>query len=65
MFWERTNAVYQILYEKIIKKSPEEKGQLDGTKLHAIEKIWFYLAKLNGFYYKCVWIISYIIFLIK
>ena len=54
MFWARTSAVYQIFDDKIIKKCPEEKGQLDGTMLHAIERIWLYLAKLNGFYYKCV-----------
>ena len=54
MFWARTSAVYQIFDKKIIKKCPEEKGQLDGTMLHAIERIWLYLAKLNGFYYKCV-----------
>ena len=52
MFWARTSAVYQIFDDKIIKKCPEEKGQLDGTMLHAIERIWLYLAKLNGFYYK-------------
>ena len=54
MFWARTSAVFQIFDEKIIKKAPEEKGQYDGTMLHAIERIWLYLAKLNGFYYKCV-----------
>ena len=54
MFWARTSAVYQIFDDKIIKKCPEEKGQLDGTMLHAIERIWLYLAKLNGFYYKSV-----------
>ena len=54
MFWARTNAVYQIFNKRIIEKSPDEKGQLDGTILHAIERIWLYLAKLNGFYYKCI-----------
>ena len=53
MFWARTSAVYQIFNEKVIKKTPEERGQIDGTVLHAIERIWPYLAKLNGFYYKC------------
>ena len=54
MFWARTSAVFQIFDKKIINKCPEEKGQLDGTMLHAIERIWLYLAKLNGFYYKSV-----------
>ena len=54
MFWARMNAVYQIFDEKIIEKSPEENGQYDGTLLHGIERIWLYLAKINGFVYKCV-----------
>ena len=52
MFWARTNAVYQIFDEKIINKCPEERRQFDGTLLHGIERIWLYLAKINGFYYK-------------
>ena len=52
MFWARTNAVYQIFDEKIMNKSPEERRQFDGTLLHGIERIWLYLAKINGFYYK-------------
>ena len=54
MFWARTSAVYQIFNEKVIEKCPEERGQIDGTVLHAIERIWPYLAKLNGFNYKCI-----------
>ena len=30
MFWARTSAIYQIFNEKIIKNTPEEKGQTDG-----------------------------------
>ncbi len=52
MFWARTEAVYQIFNEKIIKLAPKEKGQVDGTIIHAIERFWLYLVKLNGFYYK-------------
>ena len=52
MFWSRTKAIYQIFNEKIIELSPEENGALDGTILHAIERIWLYLVKLNGFKYK-------------
>ena len=54
MFWARTKAVYQIFNEKIIESAPEENGQKDNTILHAIERIWLYLVKLNGFYYKTI-----------
>ena len=54
MFWARTISLYQIFSDKIIRSAPEEKGQIDGTILHAIERIWIYLAKLNGFYYKTI-----------
>jgi hypothetical protein len=52
MFWARTKAVYQVFNEKIIKLAPDEKGQIDRTILHAIERIWLYLTKINGYYYK-------------
>lgn len=52
MFWARTKAVYQLFNDKIIKLAPEENGGLDGTIIHAIERFWLYLVKLNGFYYK-------------
>ena len=54
MFWARTHAIYQIFDERIIKLVPEESGQKDGTILHAIERFWLYLVKLNGFNYKTV-----------
>ena len=54
MFWARTLAIYQIFDERIIKLAPEENGQLDGTILHAIERFWLYLVKLNGFNYKTI-----------
>ena len=52
MFWARTKAVYQIFNDKIIQLAPEESGKKDNTIIHAIERIWLYLVKLNGFYYK-------------
>ena len=54
MFWAKTKAIYQIFNEKIINLSPKERGQVDCTILHAIERIWLYLVKLNGFYYKTI-----------
>ena len=50
MFWAKTNAIYQIFRLRI--KYPEELGQENETIMHAIERIWLYLVKLNGFYYK-------------
>ena len=52
MFWARISAIYQIFNINIEKKFPNELGQLDFTIMHAIERIWTYLAKLNGYYYK-------------
>lgn len=52
MFWARTNAVYQIFGKNVEKRFPEEKGQIDSTIIHAIERIWIYLVKVNGYYYK-------------
>ena len=54
MFWARIGAIYQIFDERIIKLVPEEKGQQDGTILHAIERFWLYLVKLNGYNYKTI-----------
>jgi len=54
MFWARTHAIYQIFDERIIKLAPEENGQTDETILHAIERFWLYLVKLNGFNYKTI-----------
>ena len=54
MFWAKTEAIHQIFNEKIINLAPRERGQIDGTILHAIERFWLYLVKLNGFYYKTI-----------
>jgi hypothetical protein len=52
MFWARTIAIHQIFEENIEKKFPKEKGQIDFTIMHSIERIWVYIAKLNGYHYK-------------
>lgn len=54
MFWARTIAIHQIFEENIEKKFTKEKGQIDFTIMHSIERIWVYIAKLNGYYYKKV-----------
>ena len=51
MFWARIDAVHQIFEIDIEDDVPIERGQMDFTILHAVERIWLYLAKLNGYYY--------------
>lgn len=50
MFWARTNAVRQV-FEKDFKWKdfPLEKGQLDMTIMHAIERSWVKLVEYNSY----------------
>ena len=52
MFWAKVDAIYQIFEQNIEGKCPEEKDMSFYTILHAIERIWLYIIKLNGYYYK-------------
>ena len=52
MFWAKTKAVYQIFKIKLINLFPKELNQTNKTIMHAIERIWLYLVKLNGYYYQ-------------
>ena len=52
MFWARVLSIYQIFELNFLEKFPKEKGQIDCTIMHGIERIWLYLVKLNGYYYK-------------
>ena len=52
MFWSKTKAIYQIFKLKLI--YPDELSQINTTIMHAIERLWLYLVKLNGYYYKCI-----------
>ena len=52
MFWARVNSIYQIFNEDFKNVIPKELGQKDATIMHAIERIWLYLVKLNGYYYQ-------------
>ena len=50
MFWGRTKAVRQVFSSNLtIDDFPEEKGQLDGTIMHAIERCWCIIAENNGY----------------
>ena len=52
MFWAKIESIHQIFSFYLTIKFPEEKGQLDETIMHGIERIWLYLVQLNGYYYK-------------
>ena len=52
MFWARVESIHQIFDQSFEDLIPEENNQLTGTILHGIERVWLYLVKLNGFYYK-------------
>ena len=52
MFWAKVKSIYQIFNEEYINETPIEMGQKDGTIMHGIERIWLYIVKLNGYYYK-------------
>ena len=54
MFWARVNAIYQIFVYDFNKFFDKEKGQINDTIMHGIERIWLYLVKLNGYYYKTI-----------
>ena len=54
MFWAKIDAIHQIFEIKFIKMFPKEIGQLNKTIMHAIERLWLYLVKLNGYYYKTI-----------
>ena len=54
MFWARTNAIFQIFEIDFHTMFDKEMGQTNDTIMHAIERIWLYLVKLNGYYYKTI-----------
>ena len=50
MFWGRFDALSQIFALDVRSLDvPAEENQRDGTIMHAIERIWLYLADANGF----------------
>ena len=52
MFWARVKSVHQLFEMNFNEQFPKENKQLDGTLMHGIERIWLYIVKYNGFYYK-------------
>ena len=54
MFWAKISAIHQIFKIKFKKKFPKELNQTNETIMHGIERIWLYLVKLNGYFYKTI-----------
>ena len=52
MFWAKTEAIYQIFNIRL--RFPKELNQTNQTIMHAVERIWLHLVKLNGYYYKII-----------
>ena len=52
MFWAKTKAIYQMFNIRL--KFPEKLSQMNETIMHAIERLWLFLVKLNGYYYKFI-----------
>ena len=52
MFWAKIKAIFQIFYLKL--NYPDELSQTNETIMHALERLWLYLVKLNGYEYKMV-----------
>lgn len=50
MFWAKFKAVYQMFIIDFSRDICEEGKPL--TMLYALERIWLYIVKLNGYYYK-------------
>ena len=50
MFWAKTDAILDVFDASITMQDfPKEKGQVDGTMAHAIERIWVYAARKQGY----------------
>ena len=50
MFWAKIKSIHQM-FEIVSKiKFPDEDNQINGTILHAIERIWIYIVKINKYY---------------
>ena len=52
MFWARINAIYQIFELNIKYRFKRQKEKLNYNLMKCIERILFYLVKLNGYNYK-------------
>lgn len=54
MFWAKIKAIYQIFTYDFADYFESEDNQTNDTIMHGLERIWLYLVKYNGFYYKTI-----------
>lgn len=55
MFWAKTEAIKPVLQLNLNESDfPEEKGQIDGTIMHAIERVWCIVLEEKGYKYCAV-----------
>ena len=54
MFWAKANAIHQIFNKNILKTIQKENNNLNNTIHHFIDRIWIYIVRINGFYYKTI-----------
>lgn len=54
MFWAKVKAIYQIFEINLKNAFPKEMNQTNDTIMHGIERLWLFLVKLNGYYYKMI-----------
>ena len=54
MFWAKIKSIYQIFRLNFQSLFPDESGQINETIMHAIERIWIYIVKKNGYFYKII-----------
>ena len=54
MFWAKVHAIRQIFFINFKKLFPKELNQTNETIMNGIERIWLYLVKLNGYFYKII-----------
>ena len=52
MFWGKINAIHQIFKNNFIRKIKNKNKKFNNIIQYCIERIWIYIVKLNGFYYK-------------
>lgn len=50
MFWVKTKAIHQIFEKHIVEKLKKMNRNISIQQ--CVERIWFYIVKLNGYYYK-------------
>lgn len=49
MFWARVDAILPLFTYIKMSDFPRERGQIDGTVAHAIERLWVYIVEHNGY----------------